>query len=543
MFLVAILALASLVACATDGSGPGDAPPASPAGGDRLVFGDTVEPTTLNCIRSAERPTRQICRLVADSLIDYDQHFNMIPRLAESFEVSPDGLAITLHLRRHVRWQDGEPFDARDVRYTIDLMKRLDPDQKTYRTYFGPLQEVIAVDAYTIRAVYTEPFRDALIGWRELFIMPAHLPFDPTRPSPLDRAPVGTGPFRFVRWDPQQQIVLEANPDYFGPRPFVQRYVQRIIPTMDGLRAAAVAGVVDVAPLSPDWFDDRRANDPDLPFRVLTYPTSLMEMIYWNLDEPRGLFRDPRVRRALTMLLDREGYISKIQHGIYRTCTTLIDPLLWGGDPDLRPYPYDPAGAARLLDEAGIIDQDGDGVRDTPRGPMSFTLIYTTATPAHRDIGILLERAAARVGIRVHLQGLEWAIMKPRVYAHDFEAAVYRWRLEPRPDPYAYFHSSQIDAGFNLGNYRGNHFDRLSEELRRTTDPEVSAALLVRLQKILHEDQPCTFVAIPGSVLAIHKRFRIPALTPAGLWNWYPALLKWTIPGADREDGRGAQRR
>jgi len=475
-----------------------------------------------------------ICRLTTDTLIDFDQEFRFVPRLAKSFELSSDGRKLVFRLRDGVKWHDGHPLTSRDVLETVERIRRLDATGGLYREHFGPMSSVTAADDGTVTALYSEPFSGALAGWRETFIMPAHLAKPEPGAPPRDRAPVGTGPFRFVRWDAQQQIVLEANKDYFGGRPFVDRFVYRVVPGADALRVAAERGDVDVAPLSADWAAAHPSPDASLPFRVLIYPAHYVEMIYWNIGEPRGLFADPRVRRALTMLMDRDSYVTKVQRGLYRPATTLIDPLLWGGDPALEPLPFDPAAAARLLDEAGVKDRDGDGIRDTPSGPMSFTMVYSTAAPEFREIAAIFERAAAAAGIQVRLQGLEWAVMRPKLYGHQFEAAVYRRQLEPLADPYVYFHSSQIATGLNFGSYRSQDFDRISEELRRTLDPGRAAELLVEMQRLLHKDQPCTFLAIPQAVMAIHRRFVTPSVTASGLWNWYPALLSWWVPPAER---------
>lgn len=504
-----------------------------PSSGDWLVYGDTVEPTTLNCARASERMAVQICRLVSDSLIDFDGAQRFVPRLAESFEVSPDGRVVTFHLRRGVSWHDGRPFSAADVLQTVALLKRLDGGRR-HRINFGPIDRVESPDERTIRAVYSEPFAGALVGWRETLIVPAHMPIPDDGASPLDRAPVGTGPFIFQQWDPQQQIVLKANAAYHAGRPWLDRYVYRIVPSAETLRSAAMTGDVDVAPLGADWIA-QHPDDTGLPFRALVLPTRTTQLIYWNIDAPGGFFRDARVRRAMTLLLDRPGYVKQVQHGVYRTAATLVD--VWGGDPALAPLPYDPNAAARLLDEAGYTDRDKDGVRDGPQGPFAFTLIYPTANPDHRTIAQMLERSAASVGVKVTLQGLEWAVMRPQVYARSFDAAVYQWSLEPLPDPYAYFHSSQIQpgSGTNFGGYRDAAFDELADQARRTLDADFTAQLVRRMQLMLHEDQPCTVVAVAGSVVAVARRFRHPDLGQAGLWNWYPGLLGWWVPPGERK--------
>lgn len=513
----------------------GAAPPPDPVNGDWLVYGDSAEPTTLDCARVTERIGRQICRLVADTLIDFDEQFHFIPRLAESYEVSPDGLTLTFHLRKTARWHDGAPFSARDVLHTVEAIRHLDPNGEAYKTLFGPLREVTAPDELTVRAVYLEPYALALASWRETFILPAHITGRQEGAAAYARAPIGTGPFRFTRWDPQQQIVLDANKDYFGGRPRVDRYVQRIIPSAEGLRAAAESGDVDVAPLTSEWAATHSPPDPNLPFGVTVIPTSVLDLIYWNIAEPRGLFADARVRRAMTMLLDRPGYAARVQHGYARPVATLIDPQIWGGDPALTPHAFDVAAAMRLLDEAGIKDKDGDGLRDTPNGPMSFTLIYSGQTSGHVEIGSLFERAAAQAGVRVKLQSLEWPVMRTKTREHDFEAAIYRLRLEPIPDPYSYVHSSQIPSGFNFGGYRNPEIDRLSAELRRTFDAKRSSEILSSIQRVLHEDEPFSVIVSPSALMAINRRLRIPEVKTAGLWNWYPSILTWWVPAAERK--------
>lgn len=528
-----VVTLAALVA-QDRAAGCTDAGKELPAG-DWLVVGENAEPVTLHCTRATDAAARKICRLVQDTLVDLDERRQLVPRLARSFTVAPDGLSITFRLRAGVTWHDGTPFGPRDVLHTVEMIRRIDPKGDLFRAYFGPMSEVTSPDAETVKASYTEPFSGAMAGWREMFIMPAHRPDGPDGRSPQERTPIGTGPFRFVQWDAQQQVVLAANLAYFGGRPCVDRYVHRIIPNAEALRLAAEAAEVDVAHLTTDWAAAHTPPDAALPFRVVTYPSTSVELVYWNMKEPRGLFRDARVRRALTMLLDREGYAGRIHHGLYRPLTTLIDPAIWGGDPALRPFPYDPAGAAKLLDEAGVVDRDGDGIREIGGRPMEFTLIYSGMAAQQREIAGLLERAAATAGLRVTLQPLEWPVMRQKLYGRQFEAAIHRWTLEPIPDPFVYFHSSQAATGYNFGGYHSEEYDRLCDTYRKTLDPARGAAILAQLQALLHRDQPCTFVATPSAVAAIHKRFRVPEVTPAGLWNWYPSMLAWWVPPEQRK--------
>src|SRR6185503_15019278 len=129
---------------------------------DWLVYGNTAEPTTLNCTRATEWFARLICRLTTDTLIDFDQDFHFIPRLAGSFDLSADGRTLVFHLRKGVRWHDGTPFTSKDVLATVDSIRKLDAGGEAYKNIFGPMTEVTAPDDTTIRATYAQPFAGAL---------------------------------------------------------------------------------------------------------------------------------------------------------------------------------------------------------------------------------------------------------------------------------------------------------------------------------------------------------------------------------------------
>ena len=162
-------------------------------------------------------------------------------------------------------------------------------------------------------------------------------------------------------------------------------------------------------------------------------------------------------------------------------------------------------------------------------------MIYSGQTSGHLEIGSLFERAAAQAWVRVKLQSLEWPVMRTKIREHQFEAAIHRLRLEPIPDPYSYVHSSQVAIGFNYGAYRNPEIDRLSVELRRTFDTQRAAVILSSMQRLLHEDEPFSVIVSPSAVMAISRRLRIPDVKTAGLWNWYPSILSWWVPAAERK--------
>ncbi len=530
--LLAWLALGA-AACSPAPTPPGgDAAPESGAvaepvrGGEVVIAGD-AEPQDLNCLRASDSPSLSLCRLFSGTLLDYDRDLNIVPRLAASFEASEDGTTLTFHLRPEARWHDGHPFTSRDVLYTAEAIRHADSAiRSNLPALFEGLAEITAPDDHTIVARYREPYALAYHAWTRAFIMPAHLPFGPGDETPLSREPVGTGPFRFQRWEPGVQIVLEANADYFDGRPWLDRFTFRILPDRRSFIVGMRTRALDLAALAAF---EAPPEDPGLPFTILHYPGSMVDFILWNTRPTPGLFTDPRVRRAFSLAFDRQGFIDHVTDGQDLPSVSTFQPGAWAHDSSLTPLPHDPEGARKLLAEAGWRDTDGDRTLETPAGRASFTLVFNSGLPVAEKIATLMKESLEPLGVRVRLQGLDWPTLKERVRGKSFEASVYRWTLDPDPDPFDFFHSSQGEHGQNFGGYSNPEVDRLSEEGRRTLDFERRTALYHQVERILREEQPYTFISHPAVALAVSRRVRGVEIGPRGFWGWYPAPMRWWV--------------
>ncbi|HEY5521622.1 MAG TPA: ABC transporter substrate-binding protein, partial [Desulfuromonadaceae bacterium] len=251
--LVALLLSVVLVACSRPESPPAPVVPASsavPATGDSLVEGTIGEASTLIPLLATDSSSHAVAGQIYNGLVKYDKNLNIVGDLAESFDISKDGLTITFHLRQGVKWHDGAPLTSRDVLYTFKIT--IDPKTPTaYAEDFKQVKNISAPDLYTICVTYDSPFAPALASWG-VNILPAHLleGKDITK-SPLSRRPVGTGPYRFKEWVSGQKIVLEANEDYFEGRPYIDRYIYRIIPDSSTMYMELKAGAIDLMALTP----------------------------------------------------------------------------------------------------------------------------------------------------------------------------------------------------------------------------------------------------------------------------------------------------
>ncbi|MFA5976234.1 MAG: ABC transporter substrate-binding protein, partial [Elusimicrobiota bacterium] len=201
----------------------------APDRGDAYVDSSIGDASTLNPVLISDSASGDIAGLVFNGLVKYDKDINLVGDLAKSCDVKRGGLEIVFHLREGVRWHDGLPFTAEDVLFTYQKLR--DPKVHTpYSSDFEDIESVTAPDPFTVRVLYRKPFAPGLASWG-MGIVPKHI-FETGdfNSHPANRAPIGTGPYRFKEWKPAQYILLEVNPDYFEGRPFIQRYVYRIIP-------------------------------------------------------------------------------------------------------------------------------------------------------------------------------------------------------------------------------------------------------------------------------------------------------------------------
>ncbi|NTW99312.1 MAG: peptide-binding protein, partial [Geobacteraceae bacterium] len=308
--LLVLICSTVLIACDRPESTPAPVFPASsavPATGDSLVEGTIGEASTLIPLLATDSSSHAVAGQIYNGLVKYDKNLNIVGDLAESFDISADGLTITFHLRSGVKWHDGAPFTSSDVLYTYRVT--IDPKTPTaYAEDFKQVKNITAPDSRTIRVTYDSAFAPALASWG-VNILPAHLleGKDITR-SPLSRNPVGTGPYRFKEWVSGQKIVLEANKDYFEGRPYIDRFIYRIIPDSSTMYMELKAGAIDLMTLTPVQYARQTSSKSFTGrFNKFRYPSSSYLYMGYNLRHP--LFGDKRIRQAMTAAINKDELI------------------------------------------------------------------------------------------------------------------------------------------------------------------------------------------------------------------------------------------
>ncbi|MCX5835294.1 MAG: peptide-binding protein [Deltaproteobacteria bacterium] len=408
--IAAVFALILVWGCAEKESGPaGQDSPAStrPAYGDIMVEGSIGDASNLIPMLSTDSTSHSIGALCYNGLVKYDKDIRIIGDLAESWDVTPDGLIITFHLRKGVKWHDGHPFTADDALYTYKVT--IDPKTPTaYSGDFLKVKKAEVVDPHTFRVTYDKPFAPALMSWGAA-IMPKHLleGKDITK-SPLARHPVGTGPYIFREWGTGQKIVLVSNPEYFEGRPYIDGFILRIIPDMATMFLELRAKGIDMMNLTPLQYT-RQTENPFFKknFNKYRYLSFAYTYLGYNLRNP--LFADRRIRQAISYAINKDAIIEGILLGYGKPATGPYKPGTWAHNPDVKKYPYDPQQARTLLADAGWRDTDGDGILDRSGQPFTFEIVTNQGNEIRAKTAEIIQKQLAEVGMQVKIRTLEWA--------------------------------------------------------------------------------------------------------------------------------------
>jgi len=498
----------------------------TPAYGDAIIIGSIGEPSTLVPILASDSASRDIAGLIYNGLVRYDKNLKLEGELAQSWDVSRDGLTITFHLRKGVTWHDGHPFTSRDVLYTYRVT--IDPKTPTaYAENFKQVKRAEALDPYTFRVTYDKPFAPALESWDQS-ILPAHLleGKDITK-SELSRNPVGTGPYKFKEWTAGQQLVLESNHHYFEGRPRIDRYVYRIIPDSSTMYMELKAGGLDYMGLNPVQYQ-RQTDTPEFlsRFNKYRYPASIYTYLGYNLRHP--LFRDKRVRQAMSSAINKDEIIQGVLLGMGQVAHGPYKPGTWPHKTDIGDFDYNPDRARKLLAEAGWkLNSAGMLVKDGK--PFSFTILTNQGNDLRLKTALIIQQRLKAVGINVKVRVVEWAsFLKNFIDKGDFEAIIMGWSIPPDPDLFDVWHSSKTGPReLNFIGFKNREVDQLIEKGRSTFDLKERKRCYFRIQDILAEEQPYTFLYVPDALPTVNARFRGIEPAPAGIMYNF---IRWYVP-------------
>jgi peptide/nickel transport system substrate-binding protein len=528
-----LLALALFAGCREREAAAPSATPAPPPAPTTLVIATGVDISGVNeLVASATRQfdqdvLSQLFLRLAQEQPDYAEHPpTFAPQLASSWDSSPDGLTLTFHLRDDVKWSDGVPVTADDVRFTWQAQTSNEVGWPN--AYLkDSIRDVEVADPHTVRFHFTRRFATQMLAANEGLILPAHawskLPFAqwPESADWFRDHLVVDGPFTIERWKPQEEVVLRANAGYYKPeRPRLERVVFRVVPDEAARLQELVGGEAGLVEGVPPDRTDEVSRVPGR--RVQSVWIRAYTAIVWNTRRPP--FDDPKVRRALTLAIDRPGLVEAVWHGRARIADSPVLSTVWAHPADLHPLPYDLAEARRLLAEAGFRDTNGDGVLERRGKPLRIELSTNIGNQLRHDALVLIQDQLARAGVAVTPAFRESSAQRAKLTAHEFDGALTAWGM-PTDLDLRYGFDGRDPQGTNWGRYSNREIDRLLDEIDRQPDLAAAKPLFVRIQQLIHEDQPYTFLWEQPRFIGLDARL---TATPSAL-STFTGLEDWQL--------------
>ncbi len=514
----------------------------TPARGGVFIEGVAGNPQYINPILCQYNEVdRDLCALIFNGLLRLDEQGEWQPDLAESWEMGPHADVYTFTLRSDIRWHDGLRVTADDVLFTIELLQ--DPDLPILPDLANLWRSVIAakIDDRTIVLRLSQPYAafPDYVTIRWFGVLPKHYwaRYAPAEipKAQLNTQPIGSGRFKLVEMD-GQHARLEPVLSQFDQPPYLSALEFRFYPDYPSILTAAEAGEVHgVSRVLPEYQRQAEAI-PDL--QLFTSPLPGYTMVLFNLDGEQAPFlKEPEVRQALAYGADREKLLRDIIPGVGLLADSPVLPGTWAYNPDIPRYPYDPSHAEQLLNQAGWVDTNGDGVREKDGQDLAFTLLSDDA-PHSIAVAQALAQDWARIGVKVTPQPVSFTgMISDFLTPRTFDAALLSLELYGDPDPYPLWHSTQISPkGQNFGGWASREADILMEQARLTGDRAQRKQLYDEFQRVFATELPALLLYYPlytyGASTAVHNMEVGRLNEPADRFNtfarWYLNTRKVT---------------
>ncbi|MGD2136239.1 MAG: ABC transporter substrate-binding protein, partial [Gemmatimonadales bacterium] len=464
-----------------------------------------------------------------------------VPQLAEAWQFD-DSLTLRFTLHPAARWHDGRPVTAGDVAFTFEVYRDTLVGSPT-APRLRRIASVTAHDEHTVVFRFTEPYAEQFFdATYHMRILPRHLldtiPRDALASHPLARAPMGNGPFRFVRWTPGESIEIEGDSTFFRGRPGLRRVLWRFVSDPSAAATQLLAGEADAMEFVGGRETVERIASAE-HLRVVEYPSSVYAYLQFNLrtpgdrDRPHPLFADPRMRRAVSMAVNAETLIQAIFGDRARVPAGPVHGALWVWTDNLVPLPYDTARARRLLTELGWRDRDGDGTIDRDGDPLAFGLLVPTSSAARRQAAQIIQDQLRRIGIDVEITELEFNAQMARAQRGEFDVFFGAYGGDISPATIGEVWSRDAFDNANYGYYHNPAVDRLLREAERARDTETAQARWREVLTTLIEDAPAVWIYTPEMTSALHRRLADVTLRPD---RWLAELWRWRVPSEDYID-------
>jgi peptide/nickel transport system substrate-binding protein len=494
-----------------------------------IALGDNVRTIDPIGSPSVDAASERVRTLMFNSLVKKNEKFDYVGELASDIKRSDDGMTYTFTLHDGVKFHDGRGLSSADVKYTLDLVfsssfgksasffEGTGADKRSY------IKSVETPDQRTVIITLTKPWIGLLSNLVPIAIIPKDS-YESEKEHPL-----GTGPFKFVRYDNVQQVCdVEAFPEYWDGPPKLQTVRVRVISDMNALQSELQAGRVDIAPLPTSLSPDavrRLEQDPNLQVKV--FPGSNVLLLTINTSSPP--LDNVKVRQAIAYAIDRETMIKTLLQGLGKLAHSIIPEESWAYSPG-QTYSYNPAMAKRLLDEAGFPDPDGDGPRMRFDKPVVYKL--SGSSLSGRQYAGVIQNYLKEVGIPVEIQTPEQNTLFDELRRGNFQIAYTQW-VGGNQDPIFYkdlFATSEIPTqtrvSRNRSRYSNKELDALIDEAVNTFDREKAGQLYRKIQDIVSRDVPVFPLWYQSNVVIAKKNVANIQVDASGDWGFVKNLTQ-----------------
>ncbi len=498
----------------------------TPSYGDNLILSSIGEPSNLIPMIASDSASHEIANFLYISVLEYDENLEIVPYAAEKFEVLNNGKHLKFTLREDILWQDGTPLTADDVTFTYNLL--INPSTPTpYGGDFKSIKKYIQTGKYSFEVFYDEFHARSLISWMTS-IMPKHiLENENIANTSFSRNPIGAGPFMLKDWVSGSRVTLEANPNYFKGRPYLNNIIYKIIPDQTTLLLEAQNRAIDYLAITPQQYL-RQTQGAVWENHWEKYKELSFSYTYFAFNHNNPLFKDKEIRQALSYAIDREAIVNSVLLGLGVPAFGPYKPETWVYNTNLQAYDYNKEKAIEILEENGWL-LNAKGIRERNGEEFSFTTLTNQGNDVRIKTATVMQAFFKEIGIDMSIRTVEWAaFMQEFVNNGNFDTLILSWNITQDPDLFDVWHSSNnYQGGLNFINYINKDIDNLLIKGRTSINQEDRKKAYDEFQKILHDEQPYLFLYVPYSLPILQKRFHNVYKAPAGIGH---NLAEWFVP-------------